>query len=117
MVTVTKAPFHIILIKPSKYDDDGYIIRWAFGMITSNSLACLYGLTQDVVAKGILGADVPLVVRSLDESYQKIDVKKISRRVRDAGARRWSVLPVSRATNSLAPWTSLWHSGRKDCSA
>ncbi len=87
MVTVTKAPFHIILIKPSKYDDDGYIIRWAFGMITSNSLACLYGLTQDVVAKGILGADVPLVVRSLDESYQKIDVKKISRRVRDAGAR------------------------------
>ena len=20
--------FHIVLIKPSKYDDDGYVIRW-----------------------------------------------------------------------------------------
>jgi hypothetical protein len=38
----SKNRFHIILIKPSKYDDEGYVIRWVMGVITSNSLACLY---------------------------------------------------------------------------
>ncbi len=29
--------FHIVLIKPSKYDDDGYVIRFWKGVLPSNT--------------------------------------------------------------------------------
>ena len=34
--------FVVELIKPSHYDDDGYVIQWLRSWIPSNSLACLY---------------------------------------------------------------------------
>jgi len=80
-----KKKFHIILIKPSKYDDDGYVIRWLRGVITSNSLACLYALTKGVCAQGILGDDVEPVIYCLDETVQKIRVKQLSRNILSAG--------------------------------
>src|ERR1700722_5656569 len=36
--------FKIFLIKPSHYDDDGYVIQWRPSTIPSNSLASVYGL-------------------------------------------------------------------------
>ena len=30
--------FHIVLIKPSKYDDDGYVIRFWKSVLPSNTL-------------------------------------------------------------------------------
>lgn len=48
----------IYLIKPSKYDEDGYVIRCWRGMMLSNTLACLYGLTEDVRQRGILGREL-----------------------------------------------------------
>ena len=36
--------FHLILIKPTHYDDDGYPITWLRSHIPSNTLAALYGL-------------------------------------------------------------------------
>ena len=44
--------FQLILIKPSHYDDDGYVIRWWRGMIPSNSLAAVYGIAQDARSGG-----------------------------------------------------------------
>ena len=38
--------FLLELIKPSHYDDDGYVIQWWRGSVPSNSLASLYGLAQ-----------------------------------------------------------------------
>ena len=35
---------HLILIKPTHYDDDGYPIQWLRSAIPSNTLAALYGL-------------------------------------------------------------------------
>jgi radical SAM superfamily enzyme YgiQ (UPF0313 family) len=69
----------IYLIKASKYDDDGYVIRHWRGVLPSNSLACLYGLTEDVRRRNGLGADLNWKVEVLDESVHKIDVKKIVR--------------------------------------
>ena len=34
--------FRIVLIKPSHYDDDGYVIRWYRSPIKANSLAGVY---------------------------------------------------------------------------
>ena len=69
----------IYLIKCSKYDDDGYVIRHWRGVLPSNSLACLYGLTEDVRRRGTLGADLKWKIELLDESVHYIDVKKIVR--------------------------------------
>ena len=39
--------FQLFLIKPSHYDDDGYVIQWLRSAIPSNSLAVLHGLALD----------------------------------------------------------------------
>ena len=43
--------FVVELIKPSHYDDDGYVIQWWKSWIPSNSLACLYGIATDLAER------------------------------------------------------------------
>ena len=50
--------FHLFLIKPSHYDDEGYVIQWERSSIPANTLAALYGLTRDCAQRCVLGADV-----------------------------------------------------------
>ena len=69
----------VVLIKPSKYDDDGYVIRHFRGVLPSNTLACLSSLTQDVADRGLLGSDVELEIELFDDTVQKIPVDRIIR--------------------------------------
>ena len=57
--------FHVEMIKPSHYDDDGYVIQWWKASIPSNSLASLYAIVQDAADRRVLGADVALTLRRL----------------------------------------------------
>jgi hypothetical protein len=66
--------FQLILIKPSHYDDDGYVIRWWRGMIPSNSLAAVYGIAEDCAARRVLGPDVAIDIEPIDESCARIDI-------------------------------------------
>ena len=43
--------FHVHLIKPTRYDTDGYPIQWWRSLVPSNSLACLVGLAEEAAAK------------------------------------------------------------------
>jgi len=70
--------FRIVLIKPSKYDDDGYVIRFWKGVLPSNTLNVLHGLTDDVKQRGALG-DIELDVVTFDETAEKLPVNKIIR--------------------------------------
>ena len=38
--------FLLFLIKPSHYDNDGYVIQWMRSALPSNSLACLFGIAR-----------------------------------------------------------------------
>ncbi len=67
---------HVVLIKPSKYDDDGYVIRFWKGVLPSNTLSVLNGLTEDVKRRGLFG-DIEFAVDTFDETTEKIPVKKI----------------------------------------
>jgi len=96
-----KKRYHIILMKPSKYDDDGYVISWWKGVITSNSLACLNALSIQAVAQGVLGPDIEAVIHCFDETVQKIPVKKLSRRILRAGERAIACM-VGVQTNQYA---------------
>lgn len=66
----------LVLIKPSKYDDDGYVIRFWKGVLPSNTLNVLHGLTVDVARRGVLG-DTAIRVDTFDETTEKVPVKKI----------------------------------------
>ena len=61
-----RSKLNIFLIKPSKYDDDGFVVRHWRGVLPSNTLACLDGLTEDVRRRKLLG-DVDLRIHVLDE--------------------------------------------------
>ena len=69
----------LYLIKPSKYDDDGYVIRHWKGVLPSNSLACLYGLSEDVRKRRVLGPDLQWEIELIDETVERVDVEKIVR--------------------------------------
>jgi len=69
---------YVYLLKPSKYDDDGFVIRHWRGVVPSNTLACLYGLTEQARSRRELG-DVELKVRAVDETVRKIPLRQIIR--------------------------------------
>jgi radical SAM superfamily enzyme YgiQ (UPF0313 family) len=66
--------FQLILIKPSHYDDDGYVIRWWRATIPSNSLAALYGIAADCAERQVLGPDVAIDIAAVDEMNTRIDL-------------------------------------------
>jgi len=70
--------FRIVLIKPSKYDDDGYVIRFWKGVLPSNTLNVLHGLTEDVKSSRVFG-DLNIEIVTFDETAEKLPVKKIIR--------------------------------------
>ena len=78
--------FRIVLIKPSHYDADGYVIQWHRSMIPSTSLSTIYGLLADCNAAKILGPDVEFEIEAYDETNVIIDVKGAIERIRAAGA-------------------------------
>ena len=77
--------FHVELIKPSHYDDDGYVIQWLKAWIPSNSLASLFALTRQAALERLLGEDVEILINAYDETNTRVPVKKIIRRIQDAG--------------------------------
>jgi Radical SAM superfamily len=79
--------FHLVLIKPTHYDDDGYPIRWVKAAIPSNTLAALNGLAEDAARRQVLGSDVAIRIHTFDETNQRVRPARIIRAIRQAGAR------------------------------
>ncbi len=72
--------FLLILIKPSHYGDDGYVIRWWRTTIPSNSLAAVYGIASDCAERRVLGPDVDIEIDVKDETNTRIDIPGLIRR-------------------------------------
>jgi pyruvate-formate lyase-activating enzyme len=78
--------FTIVLIKPSHYDDDGYVIQWRRSTIPSNSLASVYGLLQQCAEEQILGPDTDIAIEAYDECNTVLDIAGVARRIKaDSG--------------------------------
>ena len=78
--------FCLVLVKPTHYDDDGYVIQWFRSAIPSNSLACLFGLARDLAEQGVLGDDVDFDIHALDETNTRIRPERLARLVKAADA-------------------------------
>src|SRR5262245_30169750 len=81
----TTKRFILELLKPSHYDDDGYVIQWWRGSVPSNSLSNLYGLAQDARRRQVLGPDVEIELGVLDETTAIVPIRRLIRRFRRAG--------------------------------
>jgi radical SAM superfamily enzyme YgiQ (UPF0313 family) len=77
--------FLIVLIKPSHYDEDGYVIQWVRSTIPSNSLASVHGLLSECARERALGAETEIEIEAYDESNTIIDVAGAVERINAAG--------------------------------
>jgi radical SAM superfamily enzyme YgiQ (UPF0313 family) len=83
-MTNSQRRFCLVLIKPSHYDDDGYVIQWMRSAIPSNSLAVLYGLALECARQQTLGPEVALEIHAIDETNTRIRPSRIASLISDA---------------------------------
>lgn len=83
---MTKHKFHVVLIRPTKYDDDGYPIHWYQTSIPANSLSCLYGIALDCRDRQVLGPDVAITIHTIDEGNTRIQPARLIAEVQSQGA-------------------------------
>jgi hypothetical protein len=83
--TIANRRFETVLIKPSHYDDQGYVIQWWKAWIPSNSMACLYAMVQDLQRRRVLGEDVEIGLTAYDEMNTVLPIRKIIRQIKDNG--------------------------------
>src|SRR5687767_5579631 len=69
--------FQLVLLKPSHYDDEGYVVQWARAYVPSNTLAVLYTLGRDSAERGVLGPDTAIDLTVVDEISSRIDIDKL----------------------------------------
>jgi radical SAM superfamily enzyme YgiQ (UPF0313 family) len=77
----------LYLIKPSHYDDDGYVIQWARSAIPSNTLAVLHGLAADCRARRVLGPQVDIDIIAIDETNARVHPERIADAIAARGGR------------------------------
>lgn len=76
----------MVLIKPSRYDADGFVVRHVFGTLPSNTLAVIHALVHEaVVVRRALGPRVRLAVELYDENVHRVPLARILRRARRRG--------------------------------
>src|SRR6266545_172125 len=78
---------HLVLIKPTHYDDTGYPIQWLRSAIPSNTLACLNGLAEDCRKRKVLGDDTDIDISTYDETNRRVYPDRIIRSLRKLGGR------------------------------
>ncbi len=84
-VARSRRKFLLVLIKPSHYDDDGYVIRWWRTTIPSNSLAAVYGIASDCAERQVLGSDVEIEIDAIDETNTRVDLNALLARFKRNG--------------------------------
>jgi len=85
--TTTRERFFVEIIKPSHYDDDGYVIQWVRAFIPSNSLASVTALVEDTAARHVLGENVDIIAKAYDECHTVIQPQQIIKRIKNGGGR------------------------------
>lgn len=77
--------FQLILIKPSHYDADGYVVQWLRSTMPSNSLAAVYSLACGAAQRKILGPDLPIDVTAIDETNTRVRPAHIAKQIERNG--------------------------------
>ena len=87
MAVRARSVFDVIMIKPSRYCEDGYPITWVRSLIPANTLAVLFGLGADAKRRAVLGDDVDIVLKPYDEMSRRIRPARIIADIRRRGGK------------------------------
>src|SRR4030095_7478024 len=82
--TNSRKQFALVLVKPSHYDDDGYVIQWFRSAIPSNSLAAVYGIAKELADQQVLGADTDIDIHVFDETNTRVRIDRIAAMIKAA---------------------------------
>ena len=77
--------FRVVLVKPSHYDDDGYVVRAYRSSMPANSLATVYALVEDCAFRDVLGSDVTINLTAIDETNKRVNIDKLIAEMRRNG--------------------------------
>lgn len=78
--------FHLILIKPSRYDDDGYVVQWRRSVLSSNALSVVNAIAEDCAVRRVLGDDVEITIEAYDDHTGLPSTSAMLRRLQAASA-------------------------------
>ncbi len=73
--------FVIVLLKPSRYDNDGYVIQWHRSVVPCNTIATLYALAHDSIERKVLGDDVDIELIAHDETNTVLPIKSLIHKI------------------------------------
>ena len=79
--------FHLVLIKPSHYDDEGYPLQWRYSTIPSNALACVNGIAEDCRRREVLGSGVDIKITAMDETTSRVRHPRLVKMIKRDGGR------------------------------
>ena len=79
--------FHLILIKPTHYDKDGYPLQWRYSTIPSNALACVNGIALDARDRKVLGDNVEIRIHAQDETNSRVRKDRLISMIRRDGGK------------------------------
>lgn len=91
--------FPIVLIRPSHYDEEGYVIQWFRPAATTNPLAELQRLIGSSLDRRVLGGEVQSSLQTFDEETVRVQAERIANRLQggrglvllaDVGANRFA---------------------------
>ena len=74
--------FGILLIKPSRYDDDGYVVQWWKSIGPAHSLAAVWGIVEDAANRQVMGSSVTVEINGINEMTTRVDTKKLGKQLK-----------------------------------
>ncbi|MFC1607153.1 B12-binding domain-containing radical SAM protein [Candidatus Latescibacterota bacterium] len=69
----------VVFINPSRYDDDGYVIRYLKGVLPCNTLACMHSLTLEFSDSWKRHNNIDIRVKLYDEVVESIPFKRLAK--------------------------------------
>lgn len=82
-----KQVFHILLVRPTRYDEKGFPIHWRKAIVPSNSLACMYGIALDSACRKVLDLEVEKRVTAFDESSDVVNCQELIKQLQQRSQR------------------------------
>jgi pyruvate-formate lyase-activating enzyme len=79
--------FTIYLIKPTRYDDEGYPLQWRRSMVPSNALACLVGIVRDALDRGVFKPEIDVELVAMDEIHSIVEPEAIADHIAARGGK------------------------------
>ena len=73
----SKKRLGLLLIKPSHYDDDGYVIQWWRSFVVNNALAVMGSVITDAAEREAVGPGIVIERRLIDEVTEVVRPDKL----------------------------------------